>query len=166
MNTSNAIWSILVYFVTSQAAILIIEVVWLKWCTDINSTQGMKISAIAWPWFALQTLIASDWLLLVCRENCSIYGLHAGRTRKWTHEPVVNTLLVVDMDAWQVAQSIADLELTHADHTSEHNSPSVCHKKSAVSPQYMSIQGWLVTSHKGDKSEVCQVPVCHSHGPP
>lgn len=54
---------------------------------------------------------------LVRGQEGSINRLHARRTCERSHEPVINALLVVRVQAWQKANGIPACKLQHADDT-------------------------------------------------
>lgn len=54
---------------------------------------------------------------LVWHEKCRIHWFHARWTGKRAHEPVVDAVFVIGVNAWKIAQWVANYKFSHAYHT-------------------------------------------------
>ena len=54
---------------------------------------------------------------LICGQQGGLYRLHTGGAGEGAHEPAVDAVQVVGVEAGQEANGISTLKLHHADHT-------------------------------------------------
>lgn len=54
---------------------------------------------------------------LIGGQQSSINWLHAWRTCEWSHQPVINAVYMVDMQARQEPDGVSIYKIQHADHT-------------------------------------------------